>query len=262
MAPRVAARLGRTLLELGGNNAMIVAPSADLDLAVRAILFAAVGTCGQRCTSLRRLIVHESIADGLLERLERGLRQRSVGDPREPETLCGPLIRTMPSTACRRRSSGRARTAAASPAASASWPIAGRTRCYVRPADRADARRRPTSFARRRSRRSCTRSPTATWRRRWRSTTTCRRGSRRASSPTTCARASLPRRCRLGLRHRQRQHRAERGRDRRRLRRREGDRRRPRVRSDAWKAYMRRQTATVNYSPELPLAQGIVFDVS
>src|SRR5438105_2767969 len=71
LAPKVAGRLGRSLLELGGNNAMIVAPTADLDLAVRAIVFAAVGTCGQRCTSLRRLIVHESIADALVERLER-----------------------------------------------------------------------------------------------------------------------------------------------------------------------------------------------
>ena len=65
LAPRVAGRLGRTLLELGGNNAMIVSETADLDLAVRAIVFAAVGTCGQRCTSLRRLIVHESVAEAL-----------------------------------------------------------------------------------------------------------------------------------------------------------------------------------------------------
>src|SRR6266702_3591877 len=71
VAPRVAARFGRTLLELGGNNAMIVAPSADLDLATRAILFAAVGTAGQRCTSLRRLFVHDGIADTLLTRLQR-----------------------------------------------------------------------------------------------------------------------------------------------------------------------------------------------
>ncbi len=63
LGPRVAARFGRTLLELGGNNGMIVAPSADLDLAVRGILFAAVGTAGQRCTSLRRLIVHETVYD-------------------------------------------------------------------------------------------------------------------------------------------------------------------------------------------------------
>ncbi|MEO7410622.1 MAG: aldehyde dehydrogenase family protein, partial [Sphingomicrobium sp.] len=69
LGPKVAARFGRSLLELGGNNAMIVAPSADLALAERAILFSAAGTAGQRCTSLRRLIVHDSIADGLVERL-------------------------------------------------------------------------------------------------------------------------------------------------------------------------------------------------
>ena len=68
VAQTVAARLGRSLLELGGNNAMIVTPSADLDMAVRAIAFSAVGTCGQRCTTLRRLLVHESIADGLIAR--------------------------------------------------------------------------------------------------------------------------------------------------------------------------------------------------
>ena len=79
MAPKVAARLGRSLLELGGNNAMIVTPSADLDLAVRAILFAAVGTCGQRCTTLRRLIVHESMADTLIDRLERAYASVQVG---------------------------------------------------------------------------------------------------------------------------------------------------------------------------------------
>jgi aldehyde dehydrogenase (NAD+) len=92
IAPRVAARLGRSLLELGGNNAAIVAPSADLDLVVRAILFSAVGTAGQRCTSLRRLIVHESVADTLLERLAAAYRSVPIGDPREDGTLVGPLV--------------------------------------------------------------------------------------------------------------------------------------------------------------------------
>ena len=89
---RVAARLGRSLLELGGNNGMIVAPSADLDLAERAILFAAVGTAGQRCTSLRRLIVHEDIYDALLPRLKSAYASVSVGDPLAADTLIGPLI--------------------------------------------------------------------------------------------------------------------------------------------------------------------------
>ena len=92
VAPRVAARFGRTLLELGGNNAMIVAPSADLELATRAILFSAAGTAGQRCTTLRRLIVHESIRMDLLARIERAYAQIRVGDPREAATLVGPLI--------------------------------------------------------------------------------------------------------------------------------------------------------------------------
>ena len=92
VGPVVAERFGRLLLELGGNNAMIVAPSADLDLAVRAILFAAVGTAGQRCTTLRRLIVHESIADDLLASLRRLYDTLPIGDPFDPANLVGPLI--------------------------------------------------------------------------------------------------------------------------------------------------------------------------
>lgn len=92
VGPRVAQRFGRTLLELGGNNAMIVAPSADLDLAERAILFAAAGTAGQRCTTLRRLIVHDSIAGELVARIKSLFARVRVGDPRDPETLIGPLI--------------------------------------------------------------------------------------------------------------------------------------------------------------------------
>ena len=92
VGPRVAGRFGRSLLELGGNNAMIVTPSADLDLAERGILFAAAGTAGQRCTTLRRLIVHESVADQLVERLRTLFGRISIGDPREDGTLVGPLI--------------------------------------------------------------------------------------------------------------------------------------------------------------------------
>ena len=92
VGPRVAQRFGRVLLELGGNNATIVAPSADLELAARAILFSAAGTAGQRCTTLRRLIVHESVADRLVERLRGLIAQVKVGDPRSPDTLIGPLI--------------------------------------------------------------------------------------------------------------------------------------------------------------------------
>ena len=92
VAPRLAARFARAILELGGNNAAIVAPSADLDLAVRAIAFAAMGTAGQRCTTLRRLFIHDTIYDGLVPRLCDVYGSVKVGDPREPGTLVGPLI--------------------------------------------------------------------------------------------------------------------------------------------------------------------------
>ena len=92
VGPKVAARFGRSILELGGNNAMIVAPSADLDMAVRAIVFAAVGTAGQRCTSLRRLIAHESVRAGLVEKLVKAYASLPIGDPRAAGTLIGPLI--------------------------------------------------------------------------------------------------------------------------------------------------------------------------
>ncbi len=88
----VAARLGRSLLELGGNNGVIVTPKADLGLALRAVAFAAVGTAGQRCTTLRRLILHESIADAFLDRLRRAYASVTIGDPREDGVLMGPLI--------------------------------------------------------------------------------------------------------------------------------------------------------------------------
>ncbi|HAH09574.1 MAG TPA: aldehyde dehydrogenase family protein [Alphaproteobacteria bacterium] len=92
LAPVVAARFGRALLELGGNNAMIVTPSADLKLAERAILFAAVGTAGQRCTTLRRLIVHQDRKAELLDRMVKAYGRVKIGNPLEAGTLVGPLI--------------------------------------------------------------------------------------------------------------------------------------------------------------------------
>ena len=89
---RLARRFARAILELGGNNAAIVAPSADLALALRAIAFAAMGTAGQRCTTLRRLIVHDDVHDQLVARLDRAYASVAIGDPREPATLVGPLI--------------------------------------------------------------------------------------------------------------------------------------------------------------------------
>jgi aldehyde dehydrogenase (NAD+) len=89
---RAAARLGKSLLELGGNNAVIVDETANLDLAVPAIVFGAVGTAGQRCTSTRRVLAHQAIAAELERRLVHAYRQVRIGDPLEPETLMGPLI--------------------------------------------------------------------------------------------------------------------------------------------------------------------------
>jgi aldehyde dehydrogenase (NAD+) len=92
VATVVGARLGRSLLELGGNNAIILAPSADLELALRGTVFAAVGTAGQRCTTARRLIVHETIHDAVVDRLIAAYSSLKIGDPWEPDVLVGPLI--------------------------------------------------------------------------------------------------------------------------------------------------------------------------
>ncbi len=92
VGPRVAARFGRSLLELGGNNAIIVSQSADLDLAVRGILFGAIGTCGQRCTSTRRIIAHRDIIQELTARLKKAYASATIGSPLEAGTLVGPLI--------------------------------------------------------------------------------------------------------------------------------------------------------------------------
>ncbi len=95
VGPKVAARFGRSILELGGNNAIIVAPTADLDLAFQGILFGAVGTCGQRCTSTRRVFVHADVYDKLVPRLKKSYEGLSIGDPLDPATLVGPLIDEM-----------------------------------------------------------------------------------------------------------------------------------------------------------------------
>ncbi|HSF64635.1 MAG TPA: aldehyde dehydrogenase family protein [Paracoccaceae bacterium] len=92
VGPRVAARFGRSILELGGNNAGIVCPSADLDMALRAVAFGAMGTAGQRCTTMRRLFVHDSTYDALVPRLKAAYASVSVGNPLEGKALVGPLI--------------------------------------------------------------------------------------------------------------------------------------------------------------------------
>ncbi len=92
VGPAVAQRMGRTILELGGNNAVIVMDDADLDLAVRATLFSAVGTAGQRCTTLRRLLAHSAIADKMIGRLVEAYKQIPIGDPMEEGVLMGPVV--------------------------------------------------------------------------------------------------------------------------------------------------------------------------
>src|SRR5205823_10918871 len=92
VGPRLARRFARAILELGGNNAAIVCPSANLDLALHAIAFAAMGTAGQRCTTLRRLIIHADIYDRLIPRLKKTYASVPIGDPRQNGVLVGPLI--------------------------------------------------------------------------------------------------------------------------------------------------------------------------
>lgn len=92
VGPRVAKRFGKSILELGGNNAIIVAPSADLKLALQGIVFGAVGTCGQRCTTTRRIFVHESVHDTVLDQIKNAYTSLSIGNPLEDTTLVGPLI--------------------------------------------------------------------------------------------------------------------------------------------------------------------------
>lgn len=92
VAPVVAARFGRSILELGGNNAIIVCPTADLELALRAIVFGAVGTAGQRCTSTRRILVHDAVYDNIVAALKKAYTGIRIGHPMQPDTLVGPLI--------------------------------------------------------------------------------------------------------------------------------------------------------------------------
>jgi L-aminoadipate-semialdehyde dehydrogenase len=134
VAQVVAGRLGRSLLELGGNNAAIIAPSADLELSLRAVVFSAVGTAGQRCTSLRRLIVHESKASAFVQRLQATYESLPIGDPTREGTLVGPLIDEAAYTAMQsalRRAAEQGGTVSGGERVSSGVPSGG---VYVRPA--------------------------------------------------------------------------------------------------------------------------------
>ena len=262
LAPRIAARLGRSLLELGGNNAAIVAPSADLDLVVRGVLFSAVGTAGQRCTSLRRLIVHETIADEVVDRLAAAYRSVPVGDPRDPGTLVGPLIGA--------DSFGRLEEAVADARAAGGEVVAGGDRLLAD--EFPDAWYASPTLVRMPSQSAVVERETfapllyvLTYSEPDEAialqngvpqglassifTTDLREAERfLASSGSDCGIANVnigPSGAEIGGAF---------GGEKETGGGRESG-------SDAWKAYMRRQTATVNYTNELPLAQGIVFDV-
>jgi aldehyde dehydrogenase (NAD+) len=262
LAPRIAARLGRSLLELGGNNAAIVAPSADLDLVVRGVLFSAVGTAGQRCTSLRRLIVHESVADDIVDRLASAYKSVPIGDPREPGTLVGPLISedsfTRLETALdEARADGGEVVAGGERALADEWPEAW----YASPT----LVRMPTQSAVVERETFAPLLYVLTYSEPEEAialqngvpqglassifTTDLREAERfLASSGSDCGIANVnigPSGAEIGGAF---------GGEKETGGGRESG-------SDAWKAYMRRQTATVNFTSELPLAQGIVFDV-
>ncbi len=261
VGPVVAARLGRSLLELGGNNAMIVAPTADLDMAVRAVVFSAVGTAGQRCTSLRRLIVHEDVADALLPRLKKAYGSVAIADPLEDGTLVGPLVdegsfRAMEKALARAAKDGGAVTGGERVLADR-WPDA----YYARPAivempSQTDVVREetfaPILYVMRyreldeaiamhndvpQGLSSCIFS------------TDLRESEKFLSAVgSDCGIANVnigPSGAEIGGAFGGEKDTGG-GRE---------------SGSDAWKAYMRRQTNTINYSTELPLAQGIVFDV-
>jgi L-aminoadipate-semialdehyde dehydrogenase len=262
IAPRIAARLGRSLLELGGNNAAIVAPSADLDLVVRGVLFAAVGTAGQRCTSLRRLIVHQSVVEDVVGRLAAAYDSIPIGDPREPETLVGPLV----TGGAFDRMQGALRQAVADGGEIVSggervhadrWPDAWYAQpALVRMPEQTDVVRAETfapilyvlaydeldgAIALHNGVPQGLASSIFT--------TDLREAERFLSAAgSDCGIANVnigPSGAEIGGAF---------GGEKETGGGRESG-------SDAWKAYMRRQTATVNYTSELPLAQGIVFDV-
>jgi len=261
VAPVVAERFGRTILELGGNNAMIVSDSAELDLALRAIVFSAVGTAGQRCTSLRRIIVHESVYDELLGQLKTVYGNLRIASPLEEGVLVGPLVDERAFDAMQ---------AALTKASGAGGTVTGGERVladeypngyYVRPAivempEQTDVVRTetfaPILYAMKYSRfedaiamqndvpqglSSCIFSNSV------KETETFL-----SAAGSDCGIANVnigPSGAEIGGAF---------GGEKETGGGRESG-------SDAWKAYMRRQTVTVNYSDELPLAQGINFEV-
>jgi len=260
VGPRLAARFARAILELGGNNAAIVAPSADLDVALRAVAFAAMGTAGQRCTTLRRLFVHDEVYDRLLARLTQVYASVQVGDPRAAEVLVGPLIDRAAFEGMQ-RALGEVRSAGATVFGGERIDIGGAEAFYVRPAlcampqqtgpvlretfapilyvmrysDLDDAIRLHNAVGAGLSSSIFTRDM---------------REAERFMSATgsDCGIANVnigPSGAEIGGAFGGEKETGG-GRE---------------AGSDAWKAYMRRATNTINYGAELPLAQGVRFDI-
>ncbi len=261
VGPRVAGRFGRTILELGGNNAIVVAPSADLDMAVTAILFGAVGTAGQRCTSTRRLFVHETVYDALIPRLKAAYDKVSIGDPLADGTLVGPLI-DKPAFDAMEAALGRAKTKGGRIHGGGRAALNGLDGFYAKPAivefDAPDANVMEETFApilyvmkysdlddaiqRHNAVPQGLSSAIFTTDMREAETFVSAVGSDCGIANVNIGTSGAEIGGAFG-----------------------GEKETGGGResgSDAWKAYMRRQTSTVNYSTELPLAQGIVFDAA
>ncbi len=225
-APRLARRFARAILELGGNNAAIVCPSAGLDLALRAVAFSAMGTAGQRCTTLRRLFVHESIYDGFMPRLKQAYASAKVGDPRKPETLVGPLIDGGAFEAMQRALEEAKAAGGAVTGGGASHGRLARGRLLCASSAGGDAGTDRAGAARN-LRADPLRDALSRPRRRHRDAQRCRAGAFVIDLHQRSAGGrAVPVVARLRLRHRQREYRAVGRGDRRRFRRREGDGRR------------------------------------
>ena len=259
VGPRVAQRFGRVLLELGGNNAIIVGPSADLDMAARGIVFGAIGTAGQRCTSTRRLIVHDSVADELLRRSHQAYASAPIGNPLDAGTLVGPLID---------RASYDAMQSALKAAVEQGGKVTGGERAlaeqypdawYVRPAIAEMPGQtdvvchetfapilyviRYTDFAQALALNNAVPQglSSAIFTNDLREAETFLSArARTAASPTSTSAPRAPRSAARSAARRKTGGGRESG-------------------SDAWRNYMRRATNTINYSRQLPLAQGIKF---
>ena len=261
VAPRLASRFARAILELGGNNAAIVAPSADLDLSLRGIAFAAMGTAGQRCTTLRRLFVHDSVYDTLVPQLAKVYGKVQVGDPRTSGTLVGPLIDRSAFDAMQQALNESRDLGATVHGGSRVDDIAGSDAYYVRPAlvelkDHAGPALRETFAPILYVVRYQSFDQAIAWHNAVGAglsssifTLNMREAERfMASSGSDCGIANVnigPSGAEIGGAF---------GGEKETGGGRESG-------SDSWKAYMRRATNTINYATALPLAQGVTFDI-